>query len=68
MDTRQKIRELLDTMDPASRGVLGEELANINRPAPSSVGLDDITIERLADTTFAARVRQEIQAALRGEI
>lgn len=64
-----KIRELIESMDAASRETLARELAAISAPAPvTTVGLDEITAERLADSTFAARVRAEIQAALRGEI
>jgi hypothetical protein len=69
METNAKIRELLESMDAAGREALARELAAMTAPPPSpSVGLDEITAERLADSTFAARVRAEIQAALRGEI
>jgi Arc/MetJ-type ribon-helix-helix transcriptional regulator len=67
MDHRQKIRELLESMDAAGREALSQELLGMNAPA-ATVGLDEITVERLSDTGFAARVRAEIQAALRGEI
>lgn len=64
-----KIRELVESMDAAGREALARELAAISAPAPAAtVGLDEITVERLADSTFAARVRAEIRAALRGEI
>lgn len=69
METNSKIRELLESMDAAGREALTLELAAMSaRPASASVALDEITVERIADSTFAARVRAEIQAALRGEI
>lgn len=69
METNSKFRELLESMDVAGREALARELASLSAPVPeTTVGLDEITVERLADTTFAARVRAEIQAALRGEI
>lgn len=68
MDTNRKIRELLESMDAAGREALARELAAMSAPATPRVGLEEITAERLEDSSFAARVRAEIQAALRGEI
>jgi hypothetical protein len=69
METNLKIRELLESMDAAGREAVAQELAAMSaRPAAASVALDEITAERIADSTFASRVRAEIQAALRGEI
>jgi hypothetical protein len=64
-----KIRELLESLDAADREALGQELRAMSPSAPEpTVGLEEITVHRMTDSAFAARVRAEIQAALRGEI
>ena len=68
METRQKIRELLENMDGAQRQALAEELASMTRAGRSGVAMEDITAAKLRDPEFAARVRAEIDSALRGEI
>lgn len=68
METRQKIRELLEAMDGGQRQVVAEELRAMNVAQRPRVAMEEITPARLQDPEFAARVRAEIDAALRGEI
>ena len=68
METRQKIRELLVAMDATQRQVVAEELPAMNVAQRPRVAMEEITPARLQDREFAARVRAEIDAALRGEI
>ncbi len=68
MDTRLKIRELLESMDATERHAMGEELAAMGVAAREVIALEHITADRLTDAAFAARVRADIHAALRGEI
>ncbi len=67
MDTL-KIRELLENMDASQRELLAAELFSTNRAARPGIKLEEITSDRVSDGDFAARIREEIAAALRGEI
>jgi hypothetical protein len=63
----EKFKELIAALSAEERSSLMLEL----RPqAAERVGVDirEITPERLQDSSFAARVREEIAAAMRGEI
>lgn len=68
METRDKIRQLLEGMDNGQRQVLAEELKSLSQAARPRVAMEDITSMKLKDPQFAAQVRAEIEAALRGEI
>jgi hypothetical protein len=66
------VREFLASLSASGREVLNEEFSQGAHPAAEPVrpgiSLDDITPQRLKDADFAARVRAELQAAMRGEI
>lgn len=68
METRQKIRELIESMNGEQRQLLTEELKSMVQAARPRVAMEDITAAKLRDPEFAARVRAEIDSALRGEI
>ena len=69
METRHKIRELLEAMDGTQRQFVAEELKAMNVAQRPRVAMEEITPARLMqDKDFAARVRAEIDSALRGEI
>lgn len=68
MENRTKIRELIESMNTEQRQVLSEELRSINAEARPRVSLEEITADRLRDPEFSARLRGEINAAIRGEI
>jgi hypothetical protein len=63
MDTRTKLRGLIESMSDEQRQVLAEEL----HVRSGKVSLEDITPERMRDPKLAAEVRAEVEAALRGE-
>ena len=66
METRAKLRTLVESMDGTQLSVLAEELTtalDLRRPRIST---DDITVERLKDPQFAAEVRAELEAVLKG--
>jgi hypothetical protein len=66
MDTRAKLRTLVESMDGEQLGALAEELATaLDRRRPR-ISTDDITVERLKDPQFAAEVRAELEAVLKG--
>ncbi len=68
MENRTKIRELIESMNAEQRQVLNEELQSMNTEARPRVALEEITADRLRDPEFSARLRGEINAAIRGEI
>jgi hypothetical protein len=65
MDTRERVRALLESMDDEQWGILSEELAVASRDRRGGVNLEDITPERLRDPEFAAAVRSELNAVLK---
>lgn len=70
--TRALVREFLSSLNASGRQFLTEEMNDGATPPPqpvrSGVSLDDITPQRMKDPDFAARVRAELQAAMRGEL
>lgn len=68
METKTKIRELIESMSFDERRILNEELTSINAATRQGVALEEITVDKLRNPEFSARVREEINAAIRGEI
>jgi hypothetical protein len=66
MDTKTKFRSLVQEMDDAQLGVMAEELAAALDVRRKRITTEDITIDRLKDPVFAAEVRAEIEAVLKG--
>jgi hypothetical protein len=66
MDTRTRIRALVQGMDSEQLDILSEELAAEAGGRRPQIDTDDITVERLKDPKFAAKVRAELDAALKG--
>ena len=66
MDTRTRVRALVQGMDNEQLGMLSEELAAEAEGRRPRIDTDDITIERLKDPQFAAQVRAEVDAVLKG--
>ena len=64
MESRERIRALVDGLDDGQRKMLAEELGRpAERPAFS---IEDITVERLRDREFSSALRAEVVEALRG--
>lgn len=64
MESREKIRALLDSMDDGQRKMLAEELGRpAERPA---FAIEDITVDRLRDREFSSALRAEVVEALKG--
>ena len=66
MDTKTKFRALIQGMDDQQLGALGQEVAVAMDGRRKRIALEDITIEKLKDPQFAAEVRAELDAALKG--
>ena len=66
MDTKTQFRTLVQGMDDAQLGVLAEELATAVDGRRRRITTEDITIDRLKDPAFAAEVRAELEAVLKG--
>jgi len=66
MDTKTKFRSLVQDMDDAQLGVMAEELAAAVDARRKRITTEDITIDRLKDPVFAAEVRAELEAVLKG--
>ena len=67
METREKLRGLIDSMDEDQRSILAQELAAaLDTRRASRVNVEDITVDRMRDPAFAAEVRAEVEAALKG--
>jgi len=66
MDTKEKFRSLVESMDDAQLGLLADELATTLEGRRRRVMTEDITVERLKDPAFAAEVRAELEAVLKG--
>jgi len=66
MDTKEKFRSLVESMDDPQLGLLAEELATTLEGRRRRVMAEDITVERLKDPAFAAEVRAELEAVLKG--
>jgi hypothetical protein len=66
MDSKEKIRALVQSMDEAQLGTLGEELGSAIEGRRRGIAMEDITVERLRDPQFAAEVRAELESVLKG--
>ena len=66
MDTKTKFRSLVEGMDDAQLGVMAEELTAALDSRRKRITTEDITIDRLKDPAFAAEVRAELEAVLKG--
>ncbi len=76
MEIRNKLRGLVESLSAEQIAILVEEVAAIRGggqnpaqqpPKPSGVAIEEITVAKMQDPDFAARVREEVNAALRGE-
>jgi len=63
---KEKFRTLVESMDDAQLGALAEELATALDGRRRRITTEDITPERLKDPAFAAEVRAELEAVLKG--
>ena len=63
---KEKLRTLVESMDDTQLGVLAEELAVALDGRRRRITTEDITPERLKDPEFAAEVRAELEAVLKG--
>ena len=66
MDTNEKFRALLQEMDDSQLGALGQEVAQALDGRRKRISIEEITVDRLKDPQFAADVRAELDAALKG--
>ena len=66
MDTKTKFRSLVEGMDDAQLGVMAGEVAAALDSRRKRITTEDITIDRLKDPAFAAEVRAELEAVLKG--
>ena len=66
MDTKAKFRALVEGMDDAELGALAEELGAALDGKRKRIAVEDITVDRLRDPQFAAEVRAELDAVLKG--
>ncbi len=74
MEIRSKLRGLVESLSAEQVAILAEEVAAFRAdaqttqpPRPTGVALEEITVAKMQDPAFAARVREEVNAALRGE-
>ena len=75
MEIRNKLRGLVESLSAEQVTILAEEVAAFRAsaqtvtqpPRPTGVALEEITVAKMQDPAFAARVREEVNAALRGE-
>ena len=65
MDMNGKFRELVQGMDDTQLGALAGEVATA-LGGRRRINMEDITAERLKDPVFAAEVRAELDAVLKG--
>ena len=66
MDMRARFRALVHGMDEALLGELAAELASVVEERRKRIAVEDITVERLKDPQFAAEVRAELDAVIKG--
>ena len=72
MEMRSKLRGLVESLSAEQVAILAEEVAAIQggghqQLKPEGVALEEITVAKMQNPAFAARVREEVNAALRGE-
>ena len=65
MDMNGKFRELVQGMDDTQLGALAGEVASA-LSGRRRINMEDITADRLKDPVFAAEVRAELDAVLKG--
>jgi hypothetical protein len=63
---KEKFRTLVEGMDDTQLGMLAEELTSALDSRRRRIKTEDITPERLKDPEFAAEVRAELEAVLKG--
>jgi len=63
---KEQFRTLVESMDDAQLGELAGELAVALEGRRRKITTEDITPERLKDPAFAAEVRAELEAVLKG--
>ena len=66
MDMNTKFRDLVQGMDDAQLGALAGEVASALDGRRRRIMTEDITADRLRDPAFAAEVRAELDAVLKG--
>jgi len=75
MEIRSKLRGLVESLSAEQVAILAEEVAAMRTAVPAAVkvqppagvAIEEITVAKMQDPAFAARVREEVNAALRGE-
>ena len=65
MDSKVKIRNLVQGMDDAALGELASEVASEMSSRRKGIEVEDITVERLRDPQFRAEVRAELESILK---
>ena len=65
MDSKVKMRSLVQGMDDAALGELAGEVASEMSMRRRGIDVEEITVERLRDPQFRAEVRAELEAALK---
>ncbi len=65
---REQLRALVASLGEEDRAALHTELSSAVAPPRPGIAMEEITPARMRDADFSARVRNEIEAALRGEI
>jgi hypothetical protein len=66
MDMNAKFRDLVQGMDDTQLGALAGEVASALDGRRRRITTEEITAERLKDPLFAAEVRAELEAVLKG--
>ena len=66
MDTKTKFRNLVQGMDDGQLGALAGEVAAALDGRRRRITTEDITADRLKNPEFAAEVRAELEAVLKG--
>ena len=73
MEIRSKLRGLVESLSVEQVAILAEEVAAVRSggqqapPKPAGVAIEEITVAKMQDPAFAAKVREEVNAALRGQ-
>jgi endo-1,4-beta-mannosidase len=65
MDVNQQMRSLVENLDTQHLASLGQEIARILEERRPKVSTEEITPSRMRDPEFAARVRAEVESALK---
>src|SRR5262249_17678609 len=74
MEMRSKLRGLVESLSPEQVTILAEEISALRgggapqqTAPPAGIAIEEITVAGMQDPALAARVRDEVNAALRGE-